>query len=113
MSPQKNPAKRLKLLRKSLLMSQSEMAQELCMEQSTYSKVECGKTQLSFSSISLISKKFNISPNEFFEVTIDEIKRNEKPTVGDTSYYLIPIELVDKLIEILNEITFLRDSKQS
>jgi transcriptional regulator with XRE-family HTH domain len=98
-----NAANRLKTLRKSLNKSQAKMAEDLHIEQSTYSRYESGKTQLSLTLIEQICSKFKISPAEFFNdspVTV----QNDNGSNGDRfipKNYAVPKELLDKLTEML------------
>lgn len=57
---------RLKKLRKDLKFSQEEMAKELNMHQTTYSRYETNEADINLQMLQTINEKFNINPNEFF-----------------------------------------------
>jgi len=62
-------ANRLKKLRIDLEKTQQEMAEELYVEQSTYSRFENGNTKLSLAVIQIIIDKHNIQASEFFSLS--------------------------------------------
>jgi transcriptional regulator with XRE-family HTH domain len=102
-----NVSIRLKQLRKAVNKSQTEMADELHVEQSTYSRYESGRTQLPLSVIQRISEKYNIDPSEFFlggNVTVN----NDNGSSGNgyvQNYYAVPKELMEKFMSLMESIS--------
>ena len=92
---------RLRQLRTELKKSQAEMAIELYVEQSTYSRYETGQTQIPVSLIKLISEKYKISPVEFIIENASDVTTNAAD--DEKSYYTIPKELLNKIIDLLDE----------
>lgn len=67
MSSESKGATKLKQIRVSLQKTQCQMAEELYIQQSTYSKLETGQTQISFAIMEILFRKFNIPPTFWFE----------------------------------------------
>ncbi|MBI1342915.1 MAG: helix-turn-helix domain-containing protein [Terrimonas sp.] len=98
---------RLKQLRKSLRKSQGELADELHIEQSTYSRYESGKTQLPLSVIQLIADRYHIDPSEFFSPQKPQPGLVEKniENIPAKTHYSVPRELMEKVVDLLESIT--------
>jgi len=100
-------ASRLKLLRKSLKLTQADMASCLNMEQSTYSRYESGRTQLPLYVIQLIAEKYGISPSEFFSPDTGSAPAGQSLTRMENAgiFYPLPKELIDKIVFLLESIS--------
>lgn len=68
----------LKTARKLKGITQKEIAKELHKYQADYSEYETGKVQLDYEKIVYLCKRFDITPNELFDVD-DSVSKNGYP----------------------------------
>lgn len=72
-------AARLKKLRKDLGFTQQEMAEELHVQQSTYSKLETNNHDINCRILEVLQEKFKVDPKEFLKSTLcKQVKRVKK-----------------------------------
>lgn len=93
-----NFEKKLKALRLSHELSQTDMADRLCMTQSNYNKYENGKLQPSDDIVKRVAEEFNLSEEELTgeSLNLKDGKSQHKPQVN---YYSIPENIIDLLVE--------------
>ena len=68
MAISKKVGENLKFARKACGITQKQIAKELGKYQSDYSEYETGKIELDYEKIVYLCKRFNITPNDLFDV---------------------------------------------
>lgn len=82
----------IRKLRNDLKISESEMAEYLDIDQSTYSKIESGKQSLKFNQAIKIAEKLKIPLNSLIEQTPSINIQENKSESGSTQYFQNYIE---------------------
>lgn len=104
-------AKKLRVLRKSSDLRQSEIAEALNISQQAYSKLEKGETSFTDSTIEKIATFFDITPAEFENllegvyIGNNNINTNNSNTAENTSN--VDLKLVDSLQKSFEQTTAL------
>jgi transcriptional regulator with XRE-family HTH domain len=74
---------RLKELRQQLNLSQQEMADHLCISQSSYSRIENGKSLVAASFITQVAYTFQVSADWLLDITLSSpANRLQKSTLS-------------------------------
>lgn len=103
--------KKLRIIRKEMNLTQTEMGERLLMDQSTYSRYESEKTYPTIEIVTRVSKVFSIDIGWLLQIKDDYI-RNKK-NVKNSSDNNMQREIIEFLIEQKRSVNDLLNKLQS